>query len=188
MENWKNVKGYEELYEVSDLGRVRRKDSYVKTAIKHNEYVFRKGGILKQNEKRNGYLTVDLSKEHKVRTISIHKLVAVAFCENDNPELKTEIDHINYNKKDNRAINLEWVSPRENKDRALKNHLYYNPNKKKVYCKQLDMTFSSSYEAGEYLNQTFFKNTKAVKNIAGKIRACCNGLQSIAYGFNWQYV
>lgn len=188
MENWKDIKDYEELYQVSDLGRVRRKTGKVKVAIKYNEYRTCPAKILKQNLKRNGYLTVDLSKENKVKTISVHRLVAIAFCENDNPKEKTTIDHINCNKKDNRACNLEWVTPRTNKDRAKQNNLYESHRKKTIYCKQLDKTFSSSYEAAEYINEKMFHNTKQIKSIAGKIRACCIGLQKVAYQMNWQYV
>ena len=94
MENWKDILGYENLYEVSDLGRVRRKESYVRTGIKHNEFRKVKSTMLKANLKRNGYLAVDLSKDYKVKTISIHRLVATAFCERDSEE-KTVIDHIN---------------------------------------------------------------------------------------------
>lgn len=183
MEKWKDIKGYENLYQVSDLGRIRRKDAYVNTGTGKR---ICKGKILKQNLKRNGYLCVDLSKDGKVKTITVHKLVATAFCENLNNGF--EIDHINANKQDNRAINLEWVTSRENKNRALKNHLYYNPNKKTIYCKQLNMTFESSYKAAEYLNNKYFGNVKKVSSIAGKIRACCIGIQKIAYGLNWQYV
>jgi len=183
MEKWKDIKGYEELYQVSDLGRIRRKNAYVKTSKGKR---FCEGRILKLNLKKNGYLSVDLSKENRVKTISVHKLVAVAFCENFNNG--SEIDHINCNKQDNRACNLEWVTPRENKDRALQNHLYYNPNKKIVYCVQLNITFESSYKAAEYLNNKYFGNTKKISSMSGKIRACCLGNQKIAYGFNWQYV
>lgn len=188
MENWKAIKGYEGLYEVSDLGRVRRIPSKVKTGIKNNEYRNVPETILKLNLKRGKRYSVDLSKNNKVKTIQVHRLVAIAFCENDDPINKTEVDHVNCITTDNRACNLEWVTPRENKDRALKNHLYYSTRKKQIYCRQLDMTFGSSYEAAEYLNQTIFKNTKQIKNVAAKIRSACCGIQKIAYGMNWQYV
>ena len=186
MEEWKDIQGYEGLYQVSNLGRVKRLDGYVKTGIKHSEVRLCKGRILKQNLKRNGYLTVDLSKEYKVKTISVHRLVAFAFCYK--PDGKEVVDHINTNKQDNRAVNLEWVSPEENRRRAKENHLYYNPHKKPIYCKELNKTFESSYKVAEYLNQNVFKNSKQIKAVASKIRACCNGLQNKEYGFKWVYV
>ena len=187
MEIWKEIEKYEDCYEVSNYGRVRRKDGYVNSGIKHNDKRFIKGKILKGNLKRNGYLTVDLSKEYKVKTISIHRLVAKAFCKNDNPEVKTQVNHKNANKQDNRAENLEWVTPEENKIHAEKNKLCTHPERKKVRCKQLNMIFESSYAAAEFLNITYFKNSKQVKNIASKIRASALGIQSIAYGFTWEY-
>lgn len=186
MEIWKEIENYEDCYEVSNYGRVRRKDGYVNSGIKHNDKRLIKGKVLKANIKRNGYLSVDLSKEYKVKTISIHRLVATAFCENDNPEVKTQVNHKNANKQDNRAENLEWVTPKENIAHVTENNLRKVVNRKKVRCKQLNMTFESSYAAAEFLNMKYFKNSKQVKSIAGKIRACTNGTQKMAYGFTWE--
>ena len=186
MENWKQVKNYEGFYEVSDLGRVRRVDSVVNTGIKHNTTKVWKGRILKQHLKRNGYLTVDLSKNYQVKTISVHRLVAIAFVEGYSED-KNYVDHINCNKQDNRACNLEWVSAKENSRRARENNLIHNPNKKKIRCKQLNMVFDSSYQAAEFLNEKYFGNSKKIVSIAGKIRAAANGLQKVAYGFTWEY-
>ena len=187
MEIWKDIKGYEDYYQVSNLGRVRRKDSYVNTGIKHSDKRFVKGFVLKQNKKRNGYLTVDLSKEHKVKTVSIHRLVAIAFV--DNPENKEQVNHKNGNKTDNRVENLEWVTSSENRLHAFRTNLQnVNHLKKKVRCKQLDMVFSSSYEAAEYINDKYFQNSKQVKNIACKIRSVANGFQKTAYGFTWEFI
>ena len=185
MEIWKDIKDYEDCYEVSNMGRVRRKPGYVNTGIKNNDKKFIKSHVLKANLKRNGYLAVDLSKNHKVKTISVHRLVAIAFIENDNPE-KTYVNHKNCNKQDNRVENLEWCTAKENSEHANRNNLFASPNRKKVKCKQLNLTFESSYKAAEYINNKYFGNSKQVASIASKIRACCNGLQKIAYGFNWE--
>ncbi|MCR4661705.1 MAG: NUMOD4 motif-containing HNH endonuclease [Clostridia bacterium] len=187
MEKWKSIKNYEGIYEVSDLGRIRRIEGTVKSGLKNSGYKTVHSCILKQASKKNGYLTVDLSKNKVVKTISVHRIVAEAFCEKDSEE-KIVVDHINCNKHDNRAINLEWVTPKENRDRAKSNKLYVNYHKKTVHCEQLNMTFESSFQAAEYLNQNYFKNTKVIKKVANKIRCCCNGLQNKAYGFSWKYV
>lgn len=187
MERWKPVENYEGLYEVSDLGRVRRVDSYIKTGIKHSETRLCKGRILKQRLKRNGYLTVDLSKEQKVKTISVHRLVAIAFCEKENEEKKV-VNHKNANKLDNRAKNLEWTTSKENKSHAIQNGLYLCTFKKKIRCKQLDMIFEGSYKAAEYINNKYYGNSKVIRSMSSKIRDCCNGKQKIAYGFNWEYI
>ena len=187
MEIWKNIENYEDCYEVSNYGRVRRKDGYVNSGIKHNEKRFIKGKVLKANTKRNGYLTVDLSKNYKVKTVSIHRLVATAFCENDDKVSKIQVNHKNGNKQDNRAENLEWVTPSQNILHASENKLLHNGNKKKIRCKQLNMIFESSYAAAEFINSKYFKNSKQVKNVAAKIRGCALGIQSVAYGFTWEY-
>lgn len=188
MENWKYIKNYEGLYQISDMGRVKRVKSKVNSGLLNSGYRITKETILKPHIKRNGYLSVDLSKNNIVKTMSIHRLVALAFCENDNPEIKKVVDHINCNKQDNRAINLEWVSDRENKDRAMANNLYNNPKKRKVRCKQLNIVFDGSYEAGQYINNKYFQNSKQVSSLANKIRACCNGKQKTASGFTWEYM
>lgn len=187
MEIWKEIKNYEGFYEVSNLGRVRRVDRYATFGIPKDEIKFHKGRILKQNLKRNGYFAIVLSKNFEAKTIYVHRLVAIAFVEGQTEE-NNYIDHINCNKQDNRAENLEWVSSKENSRRAKQNNLYNPPNRKQVRCKQLNKVFQSSYEAAEFLNKEYFGNTKLVKSIAAKIRSCCCGFQKNAYNFTWEYI
>lgn len=186
MELWKDVKGYVGLYEVSNLGRVRRVCGFVASGLRFNDKVFRKGGVLKQNSKRNGYLTVDLSKENTVKTISVHRIVAEAFLE---PVYgKTFVNHKNCNKHDNRVENLEWCTAEENREHAHKHGCYVNPNRKAVRCKQNGLVFESSYKAAEWVNETKYGNAKQVRGIAGHIRDCCNGHQTTSNGYTWEYI
>ena len=120
METWKPIVGFEGYYEVSDLGRVRRIESFVQTGIKHNQYRTVKERLLKQHKKRNGYFTVDLSKNNTVKTITVHKLVATAFLHKEDG--KTEVNHINGNKA---VVTFEDLTPQE--AQALAGHDLYLP-------------------------------------------------------------
>ena len=185
MEIWKDIVNYEDEYEVSNLGRIRRKSGIVNSGIKNSNSRFIKGGILKQHLKRNGYLSVDLSKNHKVKTISVHRIVATAFLEFIDD--KNQVNHKNGNKQDNRVENLEWVNASENRIHAFETGLQKGRGRK-VRCNQLNLTFESTYAAAEYVNNKFFKNAKQVRNMSSKIRSCALGIQKSAYGLTWNYI
>lgn len=102
-EIWIDIKEFEGKYQVSNLGRVKSlKDS----SGKHREL------ILKGRSEGHGYLKVDLSKGGKCKSMRIHRLVAEAFI--PKPKNKTDVNHINGIKTDNRLENLEWVTRSEN--------------------------------------------------------------------------
>ncbi len=113
MEIWKPIAGYEEIYEVSDLGRVRR----IKAA--RNSQV---GRIIKPRLSYNGYYQLALNKNGAEATKRICRLVAQAFVEN--PHNKPQVNHKNAIKTDDRPANLEWVSELENAQHATANGLY----------------------------------------------------------------
>ena len=105
MSEWKTVRGYEGRYEVSDTGEVRSLIGNMKTL---------KGAI-----STKGYRQVALRKEGKTKFKQVHRLVAEAFLGEPN----STVNHINGDKTDNRAKNLEWASHRENIHHALANGL-----------------------------------------------------------------
>lgn len=104
-ENWKDIPGYEGLYQASSIGRIRSMDRYKDN---HTKKQFIKGKILKIGDDTHGYNQVVLSKNGKVKTFKVHRLVAMTFLENT--QNKKDINHKNGNRKDNRIENLEWCS------------------------------------------------------------------------------
>ena len=109
-EIWKDILGYENKYQVSDLGRVKGLDRVVKT--KNGRTQYKKGTILKNKMGTNGYYYVCLYKNNKQKTFMIHSLVALNFI-GDRP-YKNDICHINGNRLDNRVSNLKYDTRAEN--------------------------------------------------------------------------
>ena len=103
-EVWKDIKGYENLYEISNFGNVRNKNKQIK----------------KQYDNK-GYLCVELYKKNKRKHFRIHRLVMMTF--NDNSNHKLDINHIDGNKYNNKIDNLEWCTRKENLDHAVRKGL-----------------------------------------------------------------
>lgn len=112
-EIWKDIEGYEGGYQVSNLGRVRSVERFIKFKQNGKEVVKRyKSKILQPYRDKDGYLRVLLSYGGKRKNDFIHRFVAQAFIVN--PENKPQVNHINTIKEDNRVENLEWVTCLEN--------------------------------------------------------------------------
>jgi len=110
-EVFKDITGYEGLYQVSNLGRVKSLD---KTIPHLSGFRTVKGRILKPGTDGHGYYNVTLRKNKKQKTPKVHKLVAIAFHSHKPNGNKLVVDHINEIKTDNRAENLRIVTHRFN--------------------------------------------------------------------------
>ena len=100
-EEWRQIDGYKGKYLVSNQGRIKslkHRDERILTAFANNK----------------GYLRVSLCQNGQAKHFLVSRLVASAFCENDNPATKRTIDHIDGNKKNNAASNLCWCSLKDN--------------------------------------------------------------------------
>lgn len=168
---WKDIKGYEGYYQVSDEGFVRRilKDGSTR--------------ILK-NRDGSKYYTVALSKDCVQKCHAVHRLVAETFLER--PEGIVEVNHKDGNKKNNHVSNLEWVTPRENFYHAINElkHFPWGKPARKVKAinpetKEIIAEFNSVADAARSVGKM---------SARANITNVCKGLQNTAYGYIWQYV
>lgn len=111
-EIWKDIPEYEGFYQVSNLGRVKSVKRKIK--IRAGVYVTLKELFLKPSVDGGGYYQVILNKKSKRKTIKVHKLVSMAFLNHKPCGYKLVVNHIDFNKLNNRLDNLEIVTQREN--------------------------------------------------------------------------
>ena len=188
-EVWKDIKGYEGMYQVSNFGRVKSFDRY----DKHGALWL--GKILSNKPKKTGYVNVKFSVDGKRSVKLVHRLVAEAFI--PNIENKPEVNHKDGNKSNNKVSNLEWVTSRENTLHGIEKGLIkYNKEalargqkksaelmKRKVRQVSIDgeslREFNSIKEAAETIGRRAARSS---------ISAVCSHKQKTAYGYKWEYV
>ena len=129
MEIWKDVIGFESHYEVSDYGRVKRKKGL--TYYKDGRVAQFSETILKPTINHKGYERVYLSIGSKKYSKYVHREVAKAFIEN--PKGKLTVNHIDCDKRNNRASNLEWMTNQENIRHAFENGIYKERDKTTIF-------------------------------------------------------
>ena len=168
-EEWRDVVGYEGRYQVSSMGRVK---SLVRKGRKRER-------ILKPAFNGCGYLLVNLCAGGKRKTLKVHRLVCEAF--HDNPDNKSDVNHINENKTDNRACNLEWCTCKQNI-----NHGTHNERMAKTKSKPVGQ-YTRDGELVKVWPSIIEVQRQAGFN-QGNISKVANGKYKQAYGFIWKYV
>lgn len=164
MEIWKDIKGYEGLYQVSNLGRVKSLN-YRRT---------KKEKILKTKESKDGYLRVTLSNNKDNKIYFIHRLVAQTFlC---NPYNHKEVNHKDENKRNNYVDNLEWCTRK------------YNINYGKRTLKTQKRIIQYDRKGNFIKEWNSISECDNKLNIAHQsICACCKGKRKTAGGYVWRY-
>lgn len=164
-ERWKDIEGYEGLYQISDYGRVK--------SLRKKYY-----GILRVKISKQGYCCVVLSNMNIRKSFRINRLVGIHFLNKCNYK-QLQANHNDENKLNNHYTNISWMTPIENCN--------YGTRNKRVSIKQ-------RIHINQYtLNGDFIKTwesltaaTKATNISTGHISSCCNGLRKSAGGFLWK--
>lgn len=160
-EIWKDIQGYEGLYQVSNLGRVK---SLNRIVIKeYRGCRIHKERILKDYNVR-GYRQIKLQKNKTKKNLFIHRLVAEAFI--PNPNNYTEIDHIDCDKFNNKVSNLKWCNRLQNI--SCNNITRKRKNIKYIDCYDLNWNYLKTYIS---INQA----SKELNLVWSSIKQCCEG-------------
>ena len=189
-ELWKDVVGYEGLYQVSNMGRVRSVDHETETVRNGVTFMMpKKGRVLAPVTRRHGYLGVMLygrggHARRGFRTFSVHRLVAEAFVEN--PHGYAEVNHLDECKTNNRADNLEWCDRTHNVRYGTgieRGHKKIGEAHRRPVI-QMDMQGNAIRE-WESLTDVERKTGMSKSNICN----CCGKKKrySHAYGYKWEY-
>lgn len=186
-EIWKDIVGYDGLYQVSNFGNIKSKERIVKNG---NRVFLKKEKILTPFLQKTGYLTITLLKDNKIKSHYIHRLVAITFIKN-NFDLE-QVNHKDGNKINNNANNLEWCSRSDNIKHAIKIGLFskdvvlnkinkMNKKKRKSILQIKNNVIINEFESPTIAGKQFSK-------LAGNnISACARGILKSAYGFQWKY-
>ena len=167
-EIWKDIEGYEGLYQVSNLGRV----------------LGRKGYILKPQKRQHGYLCVDLYKENNPKKReSIHRLVANAFI--PNPKGYSEVNHKDECKQNNYVSNLEWTSHAQNSNYGSRGERIGIANRNGKKSKSIKQIDKKGNIIGEF--PSLAEVRRKLNFDQSNISLCANGKRKTAYGYKWQF-
>lgn len=170
-EVWKDIAGYEGLYQVSNFGRVK---SLPKMCGIRQDY----GRILKPFTNKDGYLVATLSLNNKYKHFQVHRLVAEAFV--SNPFNLPCINHKDLCVSNNCADNLEWCSVTYNNIYEGRAKRAAEKNLKPVLQYDLEGNFIKEWEGGSIIQKELGYN-------ATHIYSCCTGKRKTSKGYIWKF-
>ena len=175
-EIWRDIKGYESCYQVSNIGRVRSVDRMV--TYSNGKIVKYVGKVLSQHDNGQGYMNVTLYKNRKREVKYVHRLVAEAFIPNiDN---KPEVNHLDENKSNNCSNNLEWCTRQENELWGTKQERGHAPLMKSIW--------GYNIKNGHTVEFPSMRESERILGIShSNIDKCIRGIYKQSGGYKWFY-
>jgi len=174
-EQWKDIKGFEGIYQVSNYGIIRSLDRF------DSRGRFRKGRIMPMVINSDNYFSLKLCRDGNNKTIRVHCVVAKEFLKYPNDGFVYEVNHIDRNRQNNRVDNLEYLTHKENIRHSSKIGVYSQFGEKNSRAvkilmtdllKEINIEFKTINECCDYLKTELNTNTKET-SIRDSIRKCC---------------
>jgi hypothetical protein len=162
-EIWKDVVGYEGIYEVSSLGKIRTKEGKTTHSIRHGNRIWEQR-ILKQKQDKSKYFRVELWKDKVHTTHLVHRLIAKAFL--DKEERFNIINHKDGDSSNNNVDNLEWCDYKINNNHARRNglnNIAFKPTKLIRIADGVELNFDTKMETVRYLGKAKGYLTRKIK-------------------------
>lgn len=175
-EEWKDIKGYEGLYQISNLGRVKSLERIIK--YKDGRKYKVKEKIKENNKIKHGYCIVSLYKNCHRKSYRINRLVAEAFI--PNPNNYPIVNHKDENPSNNNYKNLEWCTQKYNCNYGTSNERVSKKLSKKVYQYDLNKNYIREFESATYAERNY-----GIKRTG--ISDCCNGRTKTYKGFIYSF-
>ena len=190
MEKWKDINGYEKYYQISNLGRVRSKDRLTNS---HSGKRLIRGRILSAAPNGSGYMRVLLYKDNMRKLYFVHRLVALHFVDNPNPEVLTIVNHLDSDYLNNSADNLEWTTMKGNTLHALKSgRMKRTPDwlrhLRETNEKNGKHVLGTNLETGETVYFVCLNDCKANGFEPSCVCDCCKGKRKQHAGYTWRYI
>lgn len=168
---WRDIEGYEGIYQISDSGLVRSLDRIDAAGSK------RKGRKHKQGEDKDGYKLLTLCKFGRLKTWKVHRLVAAAFC--IQKPGADQVNHVDGDKSNNSAKNLEWATIKENMAHAKRTGLKAKGERSgKSKLKESDVK----------LIRRLWDQGKRANEIAQYVPVTKSGVEHVVYGRCWSHL
>ena len=183
-EIWKDIKGYENMYQISNIGQVKSLEHYVQQKNRWGQTISRiqKSRLMKIHINKNGYFRVVLHKNGIEKNYSVHRMVYEAFV-GEIPD-GMQVNHINEIKTDNRLENLNLMTPKENSNWGTRNE---RVSEKQTNGKNSKPVLKIDPISNEIVAE--FPSTKEAERQTGfnHISLWCRGERKSADGYIWKY-
>lgn len=179
-EVWKDIEGYEGVYQISNFGKIKS----LERSLRRSNGVIqtRNERLLRQSENMFGYLMVTLHLENSKKTIAVHRLVAKAFVTQKKGCI--EVNHIDGNKQNNMADNLEWCTRKQNVDHSFDKGLRRTKGTPYHYRGVIQKDKNGDII---HVYKTIISASRATKVCTASIISAAKGVTRSAGGYLWEY-